>query len=65
MGSKRTASKREALYLSDTPSGYVVEARINGRLQKSSLVTGHSLIIPRGTAYWQSDNYKSKGITLA
>jgi AraC family transcriptional regulator len=33
----------------DMPSGYVVEARINGRLQKSSLVTGHSLIIPRGT----------------
>lgn len=48
----------------DMPSGYVVEARINGRLQKSSLVTGHSLIIPRGTAYWQSDNHKSKGITL-
>jgi AraC family transcriptional regulator len=48
----------------DMPSEYVVEARINGRLQKSSLVAGHSLIIPRGTAYWQSDNYKSKGITL-
>ena len=48
----------------DMPSEYVLEARINGRLQKSSLVTGHSLIIPRGTAYWQSDNHKSKGITL-
>ena len=46
------------------PSDYVVEARINGRLQKSSLVTGHSLIIPRGTVYWQSDTHKSKGITL-
>ncbi|PMB52791.1 AraC family transcriptional regulator [Fischerella thermalis CCMEE 5201] len=48
----------------DLSSGYVVEARINGRLQKSSIVTGDSLIIPRGTAYWQSDNQKSKGITL-
>ncbi|BAZ50031.1 AraC family transcriptional regulator [Nostoc sp. NIES-4103] len=48
----------------DIPSGYVVEARINGQLQKSLVVTGHSLIIPRGTAYWQSDNHKSKGITL-
>ncbi|MBD2727829.1 helix-turn-helix transcriptional regulator [Nostoc sp. FACHB-892] len=48
----------------DMPSDYVVEARINGRLQKSSLVTGHSLIIPRGTVYWQSDTHKSKGITL-
>jgi AraC family transcriptional regulator len=48
----------------EMPSEYVVEARINGRLQKSSLVIGHSLIIPRGTAYWQSDTQKSKGITL-
>ncbi|MGI2903028.1 helix-turn-helix domain-containing protein [Tolypothrix sp. VBCCA 56010] len=48
----------------EMPSDYVIEARINGRSQKSSLVTGHSLIIPRGTAYWQSDNHKSKGITL-
>ncbi|MBD2244919.1 hypothetical protein [Nostoc sp. FACHB-888] len=34
----------------DMPSDYVVERRINGRLQKSSLVIGHSLIISRGTA---------------
>ncbi|WP_427158062.1 helix-turn-helix domain-containing protein [Aliinostoc sp. HNIBRCY26] len=48
----------------DVPFDYAVESRINGRLQKSSLVTGHSLVIPRGTTYWQSDNHESKGITL-
>lgn len=48
----------------EMPSEYVVEARINGQLQKSSVVTGHSLIIPRGTAYWQSETQKNKGITL-
>ncbi|HAA33468.1 MAG TPA: AraC family transcriptional regulator [Cyanobacteria bacterium UBA8553] len=48
----------------DIPSEYVFEARINGQLKTSSLVAGHSLIIPRGTAYWQSENQKSQGITL-
>ncbi|HEY9799472.1 MAG TPA: AraC family transcriptional regulator [Leptolyngbyaceae cyanobacterium] len=48
----------------DAPFDYAVESRINGKSQKFSLVTGHSLIIPRGTTYWQSDNHESKGITL-
>ena len=39
-------------FYTDMPFEYVVKARINGRLQKSSLVTGHSLIIPHGTVYW-------------
>ncbi len=44
--------------------GYALESRINGKLQQTSIVQGHILVIPRGTAYWQSDNHKSQGITL-
>lgn len=46
------------------PIKYGVEARINGKLHQQSLVAGHSLIIPRGTAYWQSETHQSQGITL-
>lgn len=48
----------------DLPFGYALESRINGKLQKTSIVQGHTLVIPRGTAYWQSDNEESQGITL-
>lgn len=49
----------------DMPSGYVAQARIDGqRFQKTSLITGHSLIIPRGMAYWAADNKKTGLITL-
>lgn len=48
----------------DTPSGYFAQTRIDGRLQTVSMVTGHSLIIPRGVSYWLADNQKSTAITL-
>jgi AraC family transcriptional regulator len=48
----------------DMPSEYVAQTRIDGRFQKSSLVAGHSLILPLGTAYWISENQKNTAITL-
>lgn len=48
----------------DMPSGYVAQTRIDGRFHKSSLVAGHSLIIPLGTGYWVSDNQKNTAITI-